>query len=87
LMADNAEEIRAAGAEMLMRLEKAVDHLSTLRKGLMGAVKGYNEFVGSMDSRVMVQARRMKELGVASATDLELPSDVTEALRESRSVE
>ena len=87
LMADNAEEIRATGAEMLTRLEKAVDHLGTLRKGLMSAVKGYNEFVGSMDSRVMVQARRMKELGVASSTDLELPSDVTETLRESRSSE
>ena len=87
LMADNAEEIRATGAEMLTRLEKAVDHLGTLRKGLMSAVKGYNEFIGSMDSRVMVQARRMKELGVASATDLELPSDVTETLREPRSSE
>ena len=87
LMADNAEEIRAAGAEMLTRLEKAVDHLGTLRKGLMSAVKGYNEFIGSMDSRVMVQARRMKELGVASSTDLELSSDVTETLRESRSSE
>ena len=87
LMADNAEEIRAAGAEMLTRLEKAVDHLGTLRKGLMSAVKGYNDFIGSMDSRVMVQARRMKELGVASSTDLELPSDVTETLRESRSSE
>lgn len=85
LMADNAEEIRAAGAEMLMRLEKAVDHLGTLRKGLMGAVKGYNDFVGSMDSRVMVQARRMKELGVVSATDLDVPSDITESLRDSRS--
>lgn len=53
----------------------------------MSAVKGYNEFIGSMDSRVMVQARRMKELGVASSTDLELPSDVTETLRESRSSE
>ena len=87
LMADNAEEIRATGAEMLTRLEKAVDHLGTLRKGLMSAVKGYNEFIGSMDSRVMVQARRMKELGVASSTDLELPSDVTETRRESRSAE
>jgi DNA recombination protein RmuC len=85
LMADNAEEIRAAGAEMLTRLEKAVDHLGTLRKGLMGAVKGYNDFIGSMDSRVMVQARRMKELGVVSSTDLEVPSDITEALRDSRS--
>lgn len=84
LMADNAEEIRAAGTEMLTRLEKAVDHLGTLRKGLMGAVKGYNDFVGSMDSRVMVQARRMKELGVASSTELDVPADITEALRESR---
>jgi ERCC4-type nuclease len=53
---------------------------------LMGAVKGYNDFVGSMDSRVMVQARRMKELGVVSATNLEVPADVTEALRDSRSI-
>jgi len=87
LMADNAEDIRAAGAEMLNRLETAVDHLGTLRKGLMSAVKGYNDFIGSMDTRVMVQARRMKELGVASSTDLELPSDVTESLRESRTAE
>lgn len=84
LMADNAEEIRAAGAEMLTRLEKAVDHLGTVRKGLMGAIKGYNDFVGSMDSRVMVQARRMKELGVASSTDLDMPADITESLRDSR---
>ena len=85
LMADNAEEIRAAGAEMLTRLEKAVDHLGTMRKGLMGAVKAYNDFVGSMDSRVMVQARRMKELGVVSATELDIPADITESLRDSRS--
>jgi hypothetical protein len=32
-----------------------------------------------------VQARRMKELGVVSSTDLEVPSDITEALRDSRS--
>lgn len=85
LMADNAEEIRAAGAEMLMRLEKAVDHLGTLRRGLTGAVKAYNDFVGSMDSRVMVQARRMKELGVTSTTELDSPADITDSLRESRS--
>lgn len=84
LMADNAEEIRAAGAEMLARLEKAVEHLGVLRRGLTSAVKGYNDFVGSFDTRVMVQARRMKELGVVSATELHMPADVTEALRDSR---
>lgn len=84
LMADNAEEIRAAGAEMLARLEKSVEHLAALRRGLTSAVKGYNDFVGSFDNRVMVQARRMKELGVASATELEMPADVTESLRDTR---
>jgi Uncharacterized protein conserved in bacteria len=84
LMADNAEEIRAAGAEMLSRLEKSVEHLGTVRRGLASAVKGYNDFVGSFDSRVMVQARRMKELGVVAATELEMPADVTESLRDSR---
>lgn len=84
LMADNAEEIRAAGAEMLARLEKAVEHLTVLRRGLTSAVKGYNDFVGSFDSRVMVQARRMKELGVVSATELDIPADITDSLRDSR---
>jgi len=84
LMADNAEEIRAAGAEMLARLEKSVEHLAAVRRGLTSAVKGYNDFVGSFDNRVMVQARRMKELGVASATELEMPADVTESLRDTR---
>jgi DNA recombination protein RmuC len=84
LMADNAEEIRAAGAEMLTRLEKSVDHLAVMRKGLVGAVKGYNDFVGSFDGRVLVQARRMKEMGVVSASELEGPQEVVDALRESR---
>lgn len=84
LMADNAEEIRAAGAEMLARLEKSVDHLAVMRRGLAGAVKGYNDFVGSFDSRVLVQARRMKEMGVVSASELEGPQEVVDALRESR---
>lgn len=84
MMADNAEEIRQAGVEMLARLEKAVEHLGTMRKGLGQAIKGYNDFVGSFDSRVMVQARRMKELGVASSSDLALPGDLLENLREPR---
>lgn len=87
MMADNAEEIRQAGVEMLARLEKAVDHLGTMRKGLGQAIKGYNDFVGSFDNRVMVQARRMKELGVASSSDLALPGDLLETLREPRDSE
>lgn len=64
LMADNAEEIRAAGAEMLSRLATLTDHLEGLRRGLEQAVRGYNAFVGSYDRQVVVQARRLHEMGV-----------------------
>ena len=87
LMADNAEEIRAAGAEMLKRLTDATAHLDKMRRGLNQAIDGYNKFVGSFDSRVMVQARRMNELGVASVGELQAPAEILELPRESRSLE
>lgn len=64
LMADNAEEIRAAGAEMLSRLTTLSEHLDGMRRGLEQAVRGYNAFVGSYDRQVLVQARRLHEMGV-----------------------
>lgn len=64
LMADNAEEIRAAGAEMLSRLSTLTEHLDGMRRGLEQAVRGYNAFVGSFDRQVLVQARRLHEMGV-----------------------
>jgi len=87
LMADNAEEIREAGAEMLKRLTDATAHLDKMRRGLNQAIDGYNKFVGSYDSRVMVQARRMNELGVASGAELQAPAEILELTRESRSIE
>ncbi len=87
LMADNAEEIREAGAEMLNRLGAAVEHVDSMRRGLSQAVKGYNSFVGSFDSRVMTQARKMKDLGVATQRALESPEEISEVPRESRTAE
>jgi DNA recombination protein RmuC len=87
LMADNAEEIREAGAEMLKRLTDATSHLDKMRRGLNQAIDGYNKFVGSYDSRVMVQARRMSDLGVSAAAELEAPAEILELPRESKSIE
>ena len=83
LMADNAEEIRAAGAEMLTRLGVLVEHLESLRRGLDQAVRGYNSFVGSFDRQAMRQARRMNDLGVTATRTLEAPAELDVALRES----
>ncbi|MFM7147208.1 MAG: DNA recombination protein RmuC [Actinomycetales bacterium] len=76
LMADNAEEIRQAGAEMLNRLAVLVEHLDGVRRGLTQAVSGYNEFVGSFERNALTQARRMRSLGVTSQRSLEPPADI-----------
>ncbi len=86
LMADNAEEIRQAGAEMLSRLGTLAEHLDGMRRGLEQAVGGYNKFVGSFDSQAMRQARRLSDLGVASSRALEAPDVIDVSLRESNPV-
>lgn len=83
LMAENAEEIKRAAAEMLARLSTLVEHLATVRKGLDQAVRGYNGFVGSFDSQAMRQARRLSELGVTSPRSLEAPESLDAPLRTS----
>jgi DNA recombination protein RmuC len=81
LMADNADEIKAAGAEMLGRLGVLVEHVEAMRRGLEQAVRGYNKFVGSFDSQALRQARRMSELGVAAPRPLDAPDAIDVDLR------
>jgi DNA recombination protein RmuC len=83
LMADNAEEIKRAGAEMLSRLGVLVEHLEGMRRGLDQAVRGYNRFVGSFDTQALRQARRLNELGVDSLRTIDAPDMLDVALRES----
>lgn len=82
LMADNAEQIREAGAEMLTRLGVLVEHLDVVRRGLDQAVKGYNSFVGSFDRQALSQARRLSELGVPASRGLTAPDELDVVLRE-----
>lgn len=83
LMADNAEQIRQTGAEMLTRLATLTEHLDGLRRGLDQAVRGYNAFVGSFDRQAMRQARRMRDLGVDAPKTLEVPEEIDADLRRS----
>jgi DNA recombination protein RmuC len=41
-----------------------------MRKKLDGAVQAYNQAAGSFETRVLVSARRLKELGVTTADEL-----------------
>ncbi|MEO7458121.1 MAG: DNA recombination protein RmuC, partial [Gemmatimonadaceae bacterium] len=65
-MADSAREISTLGATLHDRLATLGAHFTELGASLDQAVKSYNRAVGSLESRVMVSARRFRELGAAA---------------------
>ncbi len=65
-IADNAREISQLGQELHSRLAVMVDHLSRLGKGLGTAMDSYNSAIASFESRVLVSARKFKDLGATS---------------------
>ena len=60
----NADEIARLGKELYKRLSAMGVHAAGVGKALDAAVGKYNQFVGSLESQVMVQARRFEELRV-----------------------
>jgi DNA recombination protein RmuC len=68
-LADDAQQIHRLGRELYRRLAAMGGHVVDLGKGLEGAVKHFNNFVGSLESRVMPQARRFNELEVDGTQD------------------
>lgn len=71
----NAREISALGAELYKRVGDVAKHWSNLGGALGQAVSHYNKAVASMETRVLVTARKFKELDAVSA-DAEV-TDVT----------
>lgn len=62
-LARNAKEISILGKELYERLRNLGAHFENVGKGLDRAVEAYNKAVGSLESRVMVSARKFAELG------------------------
>jgi DNA recombination protein RmuC len=69
----NAMTVHLLGRELYTRLATLGDHVGKLGAALGGAVTAYNRAVGSLESRVLVSARKLAELGVS---DDELPEPV-----------
>ncbi len=63
-LAESAAEVAALGAELHERLGTMGNHFDRVGRSLGAAVKAYNSTVGSLESRVMVTARRFGELSV-----------------------
>lgn len=69
-LTENFREVAALGRELYDRLATFGGHLNDIRKRLDGAVQSYNQAAGSFESRVLVTARRMKDLKVTTAEEL-----------------
>jgi DNA recombination protein RmuC len=70
-LAEKAQEIHLLGRDLHDRLSLMGSHLDKLGRSLDGAVRSYNQAVGSLEGRVLVTARRFRDLDV---TTEELPA-------------
>jgi len=61
---ENAEKIAALGRELYKRLSVMGEHVAGVGKSLERAVSHYNSFVGSLETKVLTQARRFEDLAV-----------------------
>jgi DNA recombination protein RmuC len=63
----NAQALLKLGNELYSRLGTLGSHAARMGASLQKSVESYNALVGALESRVMVTARKMNELGLADA--------------------
>jgi DNA recombination protein RmuC len=68
-LARNAQQISDLGREMYERIAGMAAYLDDVRKHLQRTVEAYNRVVPSFESRLLVSARKFKELGAATADE------------------
>jgi DNA recombination protein RmuC len=76
-LTENYREVARLGKEFYERLATFADRFDEIRKRLDGAVQAYNEAAGSFESRILVSARRLRDLEVTTAEELP-PADPIE---------
>jgi DNA recombination protein RmuC len=86
-LAENAEEIQAMGRELYERLTTMAEYVAQVGSALRKAGAAYDDFVGSLDARVLVSARRFRDLGVSAPKDLPDIPPVHIEMREPRAAE
>ncbi|MGW7477353.1 DNA recombination protein RmuC [Nonomuraea muscovyensis] len=72
-LSENARAVFELGKELYDRLSSLGRNVDTLGKSLTRAVEAYNKTVGSLESRVLVSARKLHDLGVVDA-ELDSPA-------------
>ncbi len=81
-LADNARQISELGAQLYERIAKLAEHWTAVGRNLAQATRAYNEATGSLETRVLVTARRFEGLRAAPAgKEIAAPPQVEHAPR------
>ena len=67
-LSENARAVFDLGRELYERLSGLGKHMDRLGRSLNSSVAAFNQTVGSLESRVMVSARRLNDLGVTDGS-------------------
>lgn len=62
----HAEEVSKLGHELYKRITDMSDHWSKVGRSLASSVDAYNKAIGTLETRVLVSARKFKEMGAAA---------------------
>ena len=78
---ENAEQVRAHAKALCDRLGRAVDLIGRHGRHLRLAAESYNELVGSVGSRLLPSANRMRDLGAGGERPIEPPETMDTMIR------
>ena len=79
-LSENARAVFDLGRQLYDRIGRLGGQVDKVGRALTGAVTAYNQAVGSLETKVLVSARRLNQLGVVNA-DLDPPSLVEATIR------
>ena len=79
-LSENARAVFELGRELYDRLSGLGRHMDKLGRSLTSSVAAYNATVGTLETRVLVSARKLSALGITE-TELTAPGAVTDTAR------
>jgi DNA recombination protein RmuC len=86
-LAENAGQISDLGRALYDRISVLAGYFSDMGKTLDRAVDLYNKAAGSLERRVLVTARKFKELGASTAEDIDTAENIDRSIRTLQSPE